>query len=818
MLSNKYGRFINDGGAYEIRDPRTPSPWTNVVSNGRYGFVVSQNGGGFSWLDHCQLNVITRWNMDLIRDDSGRFLYLRDLDDEVTWSLSPQPCGTAYDAYRCVHQPGMTTFETERSGIRASWSMAVTPEDTAEVWTVTLTNDSDRTRRLRLGSYFEWCCGVAPDVKREFHRLFFTTRHDTERSAIIATKNLWEAPFGTADDHWNRPWPHAAGFAIVGADEHWATADKQAFLGRYGSQADPAGMRERVASHTGRFVDACAAVGTDLQLEPGASRTIAFVLGIAEDPASLGTLLDRYQTLDAVSSASAGSTGMWDTLLDGGRVSSGMDDLDVLANTWLPYQAISARMWGRSGYYQQSGAFGYRDQLQDSQLWLQYDPARCKQQIMLHAAHQFADGAVYHWWNPLTETGLRSKCSDDYLWLPFVTAAYIRETGDTAILDEKARFVDDEGETSLRDHCWRAIRFSLSRQSERGLPLIGENDWNDGLSHVGTDDAGESIWLAFFLISVFDEFGSALRAAGDAPGADECDEQRAAMEATVNAYGWDGKWFRRATDADGRWLGSNDSLEGKIFLNAQTWAILADATDEDRMASAWHAVKERLLTDYGALLLAPAYTVPDPKIGYLSRYAPGARENGGVYMHAATWALATACKRRDTDAVASIWRSISPPTRGADADAYVAEPYVTPGNVDGPLTETPGKAGWTWYTGSAAWLHRVAIEWVLGLRATWAGLLIDPCPIAEMGDVRATRLWRGRRVTVSFDARAYLADGQARLTVNGVAVDGCVLDESLLDRLAPGGDIAVSVSWVAASDPTLETAEVKVRTTERSEA
>jgi cellobiose phosphorylase len=256
MLSNRYGRFIDGGAAYEVTDPRTPTPWTNVISNGRYGLVVSHNGGGFSFLDHCQLNVITRWDMDLIRDDSGRFVYLRDLDDEggATWSLSPQPCRTAYDSYRCVHRAGMTSFETAHRGIAARWEVAVTPEDTAEVWRITLTNQSDAARTLRLGSYLEWCCGAAPDVKREFHRLFFTTTHDGARGAIVATKNMWEAPFGDADDHWNRPWPHAAAFAISGVESHWATADKAAFVGRYGSKGDPAGMRERAGDGAVRAV------------------------------------------------------------------------------------------------------------------------------------------------------------------------------------------------------------------------------------------------------------------------------------------------------------------------------------------------------------------------------------------------------------------------------------------------------------------------------------------------------------------------------------------------------------------------------------
>ncbi len=813
MLESSYGGFIEGGAAYEITDPDTPAPWVNVISNGRYGLVVSQNGGGFSWLDHCQLNVITRWNMDLVRDDSGRFVYLRDLDAGETWSLSPQPCRAGYDAFRCVHRRGMTSFETSRSGISAVWDLAVTPGDTAEVWRVTLRNDSSRPRRLRLGSYFEWCCGVAPDSKREFHRLFFTTTHDERRGAVIVTKNMWEAPFGDADDHWNRPWPHAAAFAIVGVADHWATSDKADFLGRYGTPADPRGMRAGVAGRFGRFVDACVAVGSDLDLAPGASRTVGFVLAVGDDPSGACGLADRYAEPGAIDGAISGAVESWDELLGGTRVSSAAADVDLLVNSWLPYQAVSARLWARSGYYQQSGAFGFRDQLQDSQLWLQHDPGRCRDQILLHAAHQFADGSVYHWWNPITETGMHDACSDDYLWLPFVVAAYVRETGDAAVLDERVPFVDDGAGATLGEHCMRAIRRAWSRRTARGLPLIGANDWNDGLSHVGDETSGESVWLAFFLAGVLDEFAGALEARpgrGDGESAASLRSMREELVAAVNAHGWDGSWFRRATDRSGSWLGSAESPEGKVFLNPQTWAILTDATDEERAASAWQTVRDELVTDYGVLLLAPAYTVPDPAIGYLSRYAPGSRENGGVYMHAATWALAAACKRRDAEMVEKIWKGISPPRRGLDADAYVAEPYVTPGNVDGPLSDTPGRAGWTWYTGSAAWLHRVAVEWVLGVRAVWGGLLIDPQPIAGMGVVEVDRLWRGRRVRVRFDARDYDPTRPARLEAGGRPIGGRVIGE---DMVPPGGEIEITVRWDEPPRP-----EIRVQTVERSRA
>lgn len=811
-LQNRYGRFVEGGRAYEITDHTTPRPWVNVVSNGRYGFVVSQNGAGFSWLDHCQLNVLTQWRMDHIRDDHGRFVYLSDLDDpESVWSVTPHPCRVALDEYRCVHRAGSTTFESKLHGIHATWTLGVAPDDQAELWKLTLRNDSDRPRRLRLGAFFQWCCDAAPDSAREFHRLFFTTYHDERRNAVVATKNVWNAPFGTPEDHWNRPWPYIAGFAMPGSgdgDRVWATADTEAFLGRDGDQRRPAGMTGDCEPSFGRFADPCAAVGADVRLGPGQSLTRVFVLAISEDRETLEQTLDKFTGPEDVQRAIDGAAGGWRDRLTPTRVESESPDFDLLNNHWLPYQAISARLWARSGYYQQSGAYGFRDQLQDSQVWLHREPDRCRDQIMLHAAHQFADGSVYHWWNPITETGLHDQCSDDYLWLPFITASYIRETGDTGILDLKAPFVDDGTPTTLREHAKRSIERSLSRQSARGLPLIGDNDWNDGLSALGAD--GESVWVAFFLMVILEEFGRALAEAGDSETPKRYAAEREKLQKAVCEHAWDGAWFRRATDTSGRWLGSKDSPEGQIFLNAQTWAQFAQAGSTEQRDRAWASLKDRLLTPYGPLLLAPAYTVPDPAIGYLSRYAPGSRENGGVYMHAATWALAAAAQRRDVDAVGSIWRSISPPLRSQDADAYAAEPYCLPGNVDGPLSTRPGRAGWTWYTGSAAWLNRVSIEHVIGARAEWNGLRIDPCPMPELGKVRAVRRWRGRDITIVFDASEYRPDRSCVLSLNGVDLGSNLLDESMV---RPGSSVEVRVGWKPLATPA---PEIRVRSRERS--
>lgn len=804
MLGNPYGRFENDGRSFVITDPKTPMPWINVICNGRYGLVISQNGGGFSWMDNSQLNVLTRWEMDLVRDDHGKYLYLSDVDTGKVWSLAPAPTQAPLESYRCEHTTGRTTFSTSANGIDSQWTLAVAPDDQAEVWQIRLKNTTTKSRRLRIASFFEWCCGVAPDVKREFHRLFFTVKHDAQRRAIVAHKNMWDTPNKNEKEHWNKPWPYCAGHRVVGAkfEQELAIGDKRLFFGRNGMLERPEALTAAripapsTLNNFGRFGDASAALGGEFVLHAGESVSIGFVLGIAEDEPKLLALLDKFSTLASVDAAVLGSQSMWDKLLAPSQVKSSMPEFDLLNSTWLPYQAIGARLWGRTGYYQQSGAFGFRDQLQDSQIWLPRDPRGTRKQILLHAAHQFKDGSVYHWWHPLAEFGNHTTCSDDYLWLPQLVCTYIKDTGDWSILQEHASFVDDAVGADVLEHCIRSIERSLDRQSDRGLPLIGSCDWNDGLSAMGVDGRGESVWLAQWLCTVLADFSVLLEAkSGPRPDpalARNYRERREKLAIAINAHAWDGNWYKAATRDDGRWIGEHTCAEGKIFLNTQTWAVLSETAPADRQKLAWQSVVDHLLHPMGPLLSFPAYTEPDTSIGYITRYAPGLRENGGVYMHAATWALAAAAKQKDVKTVERIFRSISPPSRGQDADGYWAEPYVMPGNVDGPNSSTPGKAGWTWYTGSAAWLNRVSLEWILGMRPTWEGLLIDPCPPAALGKVEATRVWRGRNIRLRFDAAMYAAGTPVHVVVNGRELSDQTIRES---DVPEGSDVLVQVSW-----------------------
>jgi cellobiose phosphorylase len=764
-VESRYGHFSADGTEYCITDPKTPRPWVNIIANPRMGLAISQTGSGFTWIDDSQLAVITRWLQDLTQDSSGKFVYVRDADSGEIWSLSPAPVWAAYDQYVCCHGLGYTRFTTEFAGIRAEWTLLCDAHETAELWQVEFHNLSTGPRRLEVCAYLKWCSGVAPSPRREFHKLFIETEFDAQRGAVFARNHMWEVP-SERNGHWNSGFPYVS--ALAGTEPiHSAQGDNTAFLGRYGNLRSPEALRQdRWQPRFGRHEDAIAALRCVVELRGGERRRLGYALAVTESHESTEQLLDRMLNVGAMDRALDEVRSSWRARLAAHRVEMPEPSLDFLTNDWLRYQAISGRMWGRCGYYQQSGAYGFRDQLQDSQVWLTIDPQRCREQINLHAAHQFADGSVYHWWHPLAEQGYITGMTDDLLWLAFVTANYIRETGNLDILQDVTPFVDQDQPRPLSEHVRLAFERVFQRTSPRGLPHIGAGDWNDGLSAVGLQEYGESIWLGHFLVGLLADWTEVYRRIGENKLAADFENRRTALVVALNEHGWDGEWYIRATLDDGSKLGSAENRVAKIFLNPQTWAVLNDVAPADRAAQCMAAVREHLISEAGALLLAPAFDQPDPKIGYITRYAPGLRENGGVYTHAATWAIAAACKMRDHELVGQLLTAINPALK--DPEKYWAEPYVTPGNVDGPASPYHGRGGWTWYTGSAAWLHRVVNEWVLGVRPVWDGLHIEPCLPAGWKRASMTRPWRGCTYRFQIERSDDLPEGvNAEVTLGG---------------------------------------------------
>jgi len=776
---SEYGFFTKGGEEYVITRPDTPKPWVNVICNGDYGLIISQTGGGYSWRTHAKFNRLTRWEQDLVKDEWGKYLYLRDNDSGDYWSLTWKPVCRPPERYECRHGLGYTTISCLNAGIESTVTFFVPLDEPLEVWYVRLHNRSDCPRHLSLFSYFEWLLGVAPDWHREFHRLFVETRFDAALGAILASKRLWELPGrelpSARGGRWNRSWDYLA-FHAASPSPAGFEGDKEAFLGMYGSvQCPQAVVCGQSPQREGRWGDPIGSLRVDVSLAPGEEKAIIFTLGAVEELSEAERLVAKYRDVKAAQEALAKVKDFWRKFLSPLWVETPDRAFDIMNNTWLKYQAISGRLWGRTGYYQPEGAYGFRDQLQDCQVFLLIGrPDLTLKQIRLHARHQFQDGTVYHWWHPIAETGAVTCMSDDLLWLPFVTISYLKETADFAALDVVEPYLDG-GEGNLYDHCRRAIDRALSRFSPRGLPLIGEGDWNDGMSAVGCGMKGESVWLGHFLYAILGEFALIASRRGEEETAAGYIARAEELKASINEHAWDGEWYIRATDDQGHVLGSRQCVEGRIFLNAQTWAVISGTAPPERAEAAMDAVERLLEREYGPLLFYPAYARVDARIGYLTRYAPGARENGGVYTHAATWAVLAECLLGRGDVAYRMYRKMCPVYRGLDPELYQAEPYVTPGNVDGPDSAHFGRGSWTWYTGSAGWMLKVGIEGILGVRPLYEGLLVEPCIPSHWDGFRIRRAFRGAIYEIEVENPDHLSSGVVKVVVDGHRQEGNVI-------------------------------------------
>ena len=748
-FSTKYGHFSDDGNEYIINTHQTPKPWVNVISNGDYGLVISQAGGGFSWLTHSEFNRLNRWHQDLVQDNWGKYFYVKDEDTGEVWSPTWMPAKTDLDFYQVRYGFGYSKFESEFKGIRILLTVFVPFNDQIEIWNFQIQNKKSSRTKLSVYSYFEWCLGSSSDHHREFHKSFLETEFHPDLNCMTANKRLWEIPLSKRG-HWNIQYPYK-GFIACSMTITDYDGDKESFIGRYGSIEKPNGIKSNeLEKKLGKWNDSVAVVKTQIELNPNEADEINFFIGIKKNLNEIKKSIKKYQESAKIHSALDEVKNSWLKKFDKLTVDTPDEALNLMVNKWLKYQAICGRLWARTAYYQQSGAFGFRDQLQDSLVYLPLDPSLTKKQIKLHAAHQFKDGTVLHWWHPITETGLPTIMTDDLLWLPFVVFHYVNETGDYQILKLKEPYYDDpKNKATIFDHCTAAIDRVLKRFSKRGLPLIGAGDWNDGLSAVGLDMKGESIWLAEFLFLILKNFSLMCNDIGKKKLASRYLKKANDLKKAFDKYAWDGDWFHRATKDSGEKIGSKKNKEGKIYLNAQTWSVISGVADKDRQIKAMRSVTNLLLKKNGTLLLHPAYTKPDEMIGYLTRYAPGRRENGGVYSHAATWSIWAYSLLKQNKNSFEAFRRLCPVYNGMNPDEYNAEPYVTPGNIDGPDSPNYGMGGWTWYTGSAAWFQKVIVDWILGIRASKDGLLIDPCIPEEWKEYSITRIFRNTTYNIT---------------------------------------------------------------------
>lgn len=739
LFESKYGYFSENGYEYTITDPKTPRPWVNVISNGDYSVIVSQNGSGYSWRGNAGENRITRFYQDLIKDDWGKYFYIRDLESKEFWSLGFKPVMQDYDSYEVVHGIGYTIIRQLKNDIYSEIKFFVSHEYPVEIIEIKIKNKGSKSRKLDITSYVEWVLGSFPDEHREFHKIFCDSSYSEN---TISVEKLISAFPDEKGRHNNKSWDQKA-FHSVSENVKSYEGDKENFIGMYRSEKNPLAMEnEKLSGKTGRFTDPIASLQVETEIKPGEEKTIIYTIGTAyKDKENFEDLSKKYLSEKASEEEFRNVKKFWAEFLEKEHVETPDEAFNIMTNIWLKYQAISGRIWAKSGYYQVSGGYGFRDQLQDSLIFLSSKPELTRKQLVMHAGHQFREGDVLHWWLTIGNWGPRTKCSDDLLWLPFIASYYFDETGDLSLLKEIIPYYDG-GEDTFYIHCKKSIEKVFSRFSPRGIPLMGDNDWNDGLSAVGTDWKGESFWMAEFLYMTLEKFEKFTEYENDKEFSERIKEVKESLKEAFNKYGWDGEWFLQATTDSYEKVGSKENEEGKIFLNPQIWAVMSGITTEDKNKKVMEKVTDYLLKDYGTLLLFPAYTKPRTDIGYVTRYAPGLRENGGVYTHAATWSVWAYSMIGDKKHSYEAYKRICPPNRSEDIEKYFAEPYVTSGNSDGPLSPNFGRGGWSWYTGSAQWLQRVAVENIIGVQATDNGLKITPCIPDEWEKVTLRRIYR----------------------------------------------------------------------------
>ena len=781
MFFNGIGGFTPDGREYVITTAHgqlTPAPWVNVLANPQFGTIISESGLAYTWSENAHEFRLTPWGNDPVSDSSGEAVYIRDEERGHFWSPAPLPSRGA-TPYVTRHGFGYSVFEHTERGIHSEMWVYVALDAPVKFTVLKVRNDSGRARRLSATGYAEWVLGnLRP--KTAMHVI---TELAPDSGALFAR------------NPYNTEFRNRTAFFDVDDTNRSFSGDRTEFLGRNGTLRSPAAMKcSRLSGKVGAALDPCAALQVPFELADGQEREIIFMLGVGQDADDAGNLLQRFRGSAAARSALETVWQYWNHTLGAVNVETPDPTVNVLTNGWLIYQTIACRLWARSGYYQSAGAFGFRDQLQDVMALIHTEPRLVREHLLLCAARQFREGDVQHWWHHPSGRGVRTHCSDDFLWLPLATCRYVLNTGDTGVLDESVHFIEgrpvnadedsyydlpsrSEHAASLYDHCVRAILRGISF-GVHGLPLIGSGDWNDGMNVVGEHGKGESVWLGFFLYEVLMRFTDIARIHGDLPFIERCQKEAAHLRLNIEQNGWDGEWYRRAYFDDGSPLGSASNQECQIDSIAQSWSVLSGAGDAKRAHMAMEAVDKHLVHREHALvqLLDPPFDKSNLNPGYIKGYVPGVRENGGQYTHGAIWTAMAFAQLGDNRRAWELLAMINPITHAKLPEGiatYKVEPYVVAADVYAVPPHT-GRGGWTWYTGSAGWMYRLIVESLLGLRLEIDKLRFAPCIPAD---------WETFKVHYRYLETIYHITVLQTRTGNGgtiVTVDGVERDDQVI--------------------------------------
>ena len=767
---NGIGGFSADGREYVMNTgpgARPPAPWCNVMANTDFGSVVSETGLGFTWSTNSQRQRLTPWSNDPVLDPSGELLYLRDQEDGEIWSATPAPASLGVD-FTVRHGQGYTVYAHTQAEIEHELCVLVAADAPVKLLRLRLRNRGTRKRRLAAYGVVEWVLGAARDMTR----CQVSTRFEPEQRTLLANN-----PFAAV--------PAAHAFLAVDQPVVSFTADRQELFGYGGSRARPSALaRSTLSGRVGVALDPCAALQVLIGLEPGETRELCFALGHGRTAGEALELASEYAAAGRFEQALETLGPVWDGLC-AVTAETPDDGFDLLVNRWLPYQITSARLWARSGFYQSGGAYGFRDQLQDVLALLHARPALAREHLLRAAARQFVEGDVQHWWHSENGEGVRTHCSDDMLWLPYATAAYVRVTGDRQILDQHVPFLEeralaaDEADlfsvprpstesATLYEHCLRALARGMT-SGAHGLPLMLGGDWNDGMNRVGVHGKGESVWLAWFLVRALEDFAPLARARGDLHRADVYAAQSAGLRRAVEEHAWDGAWYRRAFYDDGTPIGSRHNQDCRIDAIAQSWAVIAggdsararQAVESSEAALVWE--DERIV-----LLLDPPFADASHDPGYIRSYPPGIRENGGQYTHGVLWTVQALCLLGEGTRAHKLFSMLNPITHATDpagVKRYRVEPYVLAADVYSS-PEHAGRGGWTWYTGSASWMYRIAIENMLGLQRHGDTLHIAPCVPSEWREFRVSYRYGTSELSLIFENPEGVTTGVRRIELD----------------------------------------------------
>jgi cyclic beta-1,2-glucan synthetase len=785
---NGLGGFAAEASEYIVildEGQWTPAPWINVIANPQFGFLASADGSGSTWSLNAQQNQLTPWSNDPVSDAPAEAVYVRDEDTGDLWSATPLPIREPSHTYVIRHGFGYSRYEHTSHGISIDLLQFVPLEDSIKISRLKLVNRSDKTRQLSVTHYVDWVLGN----QRARTAPFIVTEIEPDTGALLA-RNAWGTDFQSR-----------IAFLDMAGRQQTYTGDRTEFIGRHGSLAEPAALlgTDRLANRVGGGLDPCGAMQTQITLKPGEQIELCLLLGEEASSAAAASLVNRYRTLD-LDTVLKQVTDFWDQTLGAIQVKTPDRSMDILLNGWLLYQTLACRVWARTAFYQSSGAYGFRDQLQDVMALVVSRPGIAREHILRAAGRQFEAGDVQHWWLPTSGQGVKTRVSDDRIWLAFVVAHYLEITEDFAVLDEPVPFLaggplapdsqenfsapDTASVGPLFEHCVRALDSSLAIGSH-GLPLFGAGDWNDGMNRVGAAGRGESVWLGWFLYSALLRFAPIAERRGASAAAAIWRKHAYALQQAVEREAWDGDWYRRGYFDDGTPLGSVASEECRIDSIAQSWAVISGAAERERAVRAMSAVNAQLVSrsDGLVLLFTPAFdrTTHDP--GYIKAYPPGLRENGGQYTHAAMWSVLAFALLGDGDRALELFSILNPINHASTRAAihrYKVEPYVVCADVYSSPQHV-GRGGWTWYTGSAGWMYRTAVEGILGIHLRGRTLAIDPCIPRAWTSFEFTYKYGSSRYRIAVENPHGVSRGIVQASLDGRELSGAPCEITLVD-------------------------------------